>query len=388
MRKINGFSDFFRSFFGKKTADPQRVTYSIGGAYTIPATVQAEIAGEAMYICREFIAAAVEKCEIRTFLNGKEHFGEEYYRWNYEPNSYQTAAEFRNEFIHKLFTDTEVLIIPMGNQLIIADSFTKREYALKPMVFEEISRGDFSFERSYNTQDAIYLSLTAMGQDPEQMLRGITSTLNGTFSEAASKYAMEGGERGTFEYDNHAFGSDEEQADLQKLLDEDFRNYFRNKNAVLPIFAGTKYTPTKIDSGQKTSVVGDMKAILSQNIESCAQIYKIPAVLILGNVADTKDALDNMLTFCIDPLMKHLTERASAVLYGKNEILRGSRLTADTSAVKHFNVVDMADKMDKLIAASIMSVNEVRRRAGEPRLPFAWADEYSRTKNYETIGKE
>lgn len=385
---FQGFSDFFRSLFGKKNDNTGVTSYRIGGGYAVSPEIQAELQTAAMYICREYIASAVQKCEIRTFLGGKEVFGKEYYRWNYAPNTYQSAAEFRSELIHKLYRDMEVLILPVGEQLIIADNFTKTDYAMMPAIFTNVSRGDLSFNRSFTTEDAIYIPLSFGDRSIDSMIGGITSTLSTTFSDAAKKYSMEGGERGTFEYDNHAFGSDEDQEAIQKLLDEDFKTYFEHKNAVVPIFAGTKYTPTKITSSQNTSVVGDMEKVLDQCIKSSAQIHKIPSPLILGNVADTKSTVENFLSFCLDPLMIKITDPASAVLYGREGVLNGSKLVADTSRVRHFDVIAEAEKMDKLIAASIMSVNEVRRKAGEPILPYKWANEFSRTKNYETIGKD
>ena len=86
-----------------------------------------------------------------------------------------------------------------------------------------------------------------------------------------------------------------------------------------------------------------------------AQSYKIPPALILGEVADTKTAVDNLLTFCIDPLLDMITEAMNAVRYGKR------------------------------VSARIYNTNEIRRKIGEPKINEPWADEYVMTKNYEAV---
>jgi phage portal protein BeeE len=40
------------------------------------------------------VANAVSKCEFKTFLNGKEDKGKEYYLWNIEPNKNQNSSDF------------------------------------------------------------------------------------------------------------------------------------------------------------------------------------------------------------------------------------------------------------------------------------------------------
>ena len=101
-----GLKELLGSVFGTKTADPVRkeVTVAGGGTY-VPADMNAQLKRLAWNICVDYIASAVAKCEFRTFLEGKEVRGEEYYLWNVAPNANQTSTEFWREVIFRLYRD-------------------------------------------------------------------------------------------------------------------------------------------------------------------------------------------------------------------------------------------------------------------------------------------
>lgn len=383
-----GLKEFIDGVFKKQTADPARQEIQVNGASYVPANAKLQVQMQkiALHLCKDYIASAVGKCEIRTFLKGKEIFGDEYYLWNYAPNNNQTSTEFWREVIYKLYDETEVLIVPVGGSLIIADDFSKTEYAILPAEFTKISRGSLTLNNTYNSTTAIYLTLPE-NMRPETLLNGVTGLLNSTLSEAVEKYRLEGGERGTYEYDALEMEDENFKKVIEHTLNEDFKTYFSNRNAVIPIYRGTKYSPVMNTSGQKTSIVNDISSLLDQSITTVAQALKIPPVLILGGVADSKTAVENFLTFCIDPLMDMITEGINSVRYGR-QVLNGSYVTADTSYIRHTDAMSIAGEIDKLKAAGIFSSNEIRRKIGEPRINEKWADEYTLTKNYEYTNTE
>lgn len=379
-----GLRELLGSVFKSKTADPMRseIVVTGGGTY-VPAEMNVQLRRMALNICMDYIASAVSKCEFRTFLRGKEVFGEEYYLWNVAPNANQTSTEFWREVVYRLYSDREALIVPIGGSLIIAEGFSKEERAVAPTIFTNVSRGTFSIGRPLTSETAIYLSLPGE-LSPGTLTAGVTDLLEETLSEAVDKYRHEGGEKGTYEYDADRMGDKEYNAAVNQALNEDFKEYYSAKSAVLPIYAGTKYTQFTNSSGQKTSIVGDINSLIKQAIEVMAQSLKLAPALVLGNVADTKTAVDNTLTFCIDPLLNMITESINSVRYGK-AVLEGSYIQADTSCIKHLDALSIAGDLDKLKSAGLFNTNEIRRKVGEPRINKPWADEYSLTKNYENI---
>lgn len=378
-----GLKEIFGGIFGQKTADPARTEYTVaGGATYAPVSGGAvELQRIAVTLCKDYIASAISKCEMRTFLHGKEIFGDEYYLWNVRPNPNQTSTEFWREVIYRLYDENEVLIVPVNNSMLIADGFAKKEYVLYPTVFTGISRGTLTLDGTYNSSTAIYLTLSE-NMRPQSLTNGVTGLLNDTLETAVKKYKLDGGEHGTFEMSAVPMGDDDERKETERQINEMFKNYFSSENAVLTLNNGEKYTPSYRSNGQKTSIVNDITVLLEQAVITTAQAYKIPPALILGTVADTKTAVSNLLTFCIDPLLDMITEAINAVRYGK-EVLKGSYISADTSCIEHTDALNIAGNLDKLKGAGLFSTNEIRRKIGEPKINEKWADEYTLTKNYE-----
>lgn len=382
-----GFGDFIKSLFSsvevQQENDPARRSVRIGGNTYTPVQAKEYMNRLAWYICKDYIASAVSKVEMRTFLRGREVFGEEYYRWNYKPNVNQTSTEFWIEAVNKYYENGELLIIPIDRQLIIADSWNREEYTLKPAVYKNVVCKTLTFDRWFTGDEVMYFR-TPDGLTLRPMIAGVADLIDGTLSEAADKYRLEGGERGTLTIDSMQTGSNDDNDELEEILNEDFEAYFQSKNAVVPLFEGMEYKPVTNPNGQKTSIVNDIQSLLHQSIEVVAQAVKIPPVLIIGNVADSKTAVQNFLSFCIDPFMNMIAEGANACLYGQN-VLKGSCISPDSSCIEHADIFSLAEKVDKLIAASVLNVNEVRRKVGEPQIPEDWANEYTRTKNYEAV---
>lgn len=115
-----------------------------------------------------------------------------------------------------------------------------------------------------------------------------------------------------------------------------------------------------------------------------AQALRVPPALLLGEVADTGMVVQNLLTFCIDPLLDNITEAANAVMYGKG-VIEGNFLQADSTCIEHIDIFKAGSNIDKIHSNSILSVNEIRRKIGEPRINESWADGYIQTKNYDVI---
>ncbi len=106
------------------------------------------------------IANAVSKCEFKTYINGKEIKGREYYLWNIEPNKNQNSSGFIHKWLSQLYRHNEALIIENNGQLLVADSFTRAPYALYDDVFTQVTVGDFTFSRSFVQSEVLYFKLS------------------------------------------------------------------------------------------------------------------------------------------------------------------------------------------------------------------------------------
>ena len=386
-----GLGDFFKNLVGgSKSQNNNGVVYRtvrVGDDSYTPVDVNGEIMRTAMQIGVDYIASAVGKCEIRTFINNKEVRGDDWYLWNVRPNKNQTSTQFWSEVVHKLYFNKEVLILPINKQLIIADSFSKEVRAIAPTIFTGISRDSFAFNGSYTTENAIYLNIEN-NANTTSLSTSLGSVLDEMLKITCKHYYNEGGEHGAFYYDTSQIGTKEDEDNLNRILNEDFDAYFNSKNAVLPLYDGMRYEQMVAKgSSQKTSYVNDMSTIIREAYTRMAQALRVPPALLLGEVTDVNGVTKSLLTFAVDPLLDYICEAANAVMYGRG-ILEGNFLQADSSCIEHIDIFSSGGNIDKIHSNSILSVNEIRRKVGEPRIEEAWADSYIQTKNYETIEKK
>lgn len=347
----------------------------------------------------DLIAGALSKCEMRTFQRGKEIFGEEYYRWNFEPNRNQNASEFRHRLVSDLIRTGSCLVIQDATgQLLIADSWHRRQYAMLPDRFENVTvaagtEGAFTFNRTFRAEDVMLFRLQ------NQRLTALLETLNAEYAEllesAAAKFQRSAGEHGVLKIDAPALnrqygvkpdGSPRTFQDVQnEMMTKQFSNYFRSPNAVMTLFEGFSYESKGSDGSRKsTSNVKDIRDLNAEIYDRVANALLISPQLLRGTVADTKEAESFTISFGIEPFAVTIEREANRKLNGR-DVLEGTKFLVDTSTIRHQDIWTAASASDKLRAAGIFSPNELRRKVGEPAIDAPWANEYVLTKNYETI---
>ena len=111
----------------------------------------------------------------------------------------------------------------------------------------------------------------------------------------------------------------------------------------------------------------------------------MPPALLRGDVQDTSKAIDQLLTFCIDPLCDMLQEEINRKRNGYEGFIRGTYLKIDTSTIKHIDLFDVATAIDKLIGSGAFCINDIRKAAGQEPINEDWANQHWMTKNYETV---
>lgn len=335
----------------------------------------------AINVAISLIAGAVSKCEFRTFQNFQEVFGDEYYLWNVEPNRNQNSSQFLQEMIHKLLYENECLILDVGGKLIVADGFYQEEYAVNANRFSRVHKNNFTFSKTFSMDEVMYLKLNndSIKDLFSELCRGYEK-LSG---EAIEKYIKSGGNKGILKISSIAKGKPDFEENYKKLMNDYFSTYFNGKNAVLPLFEGYDFTQPAGDGTKKsTSEIDDIRKITDAAFEKVGQAFKIPPALMRGDIADVENATDNMLTFAIDPLCDMIQEEANRKRYGK-DVLKGDYLMIDTNCIKHIDIFQKAEQVDKLISSSMYCVDELRRKARDAELRTGFAKKYFITKNYE-----
>ncbi|GAB6169689.1 phage portal protein [Clostridium carnis] len=371
--------DWFRDFFGDK-----EVIYLDEKIASLSTRIAIE--EFAINIAINLIAGSISKCEFQTYMNGKKTKGDEYYIWNIEPNKNQNSTEFIQELITKLLYKNECLVIEHNGQLVIADSFNQKEYAVVENIFEDITRKDFTFQRTYRMSEVLYFKYN--NKNTKSLFSNLMSNYNDLLELAIKKYKRSGGRKGVVELESIIKGDENRKKEIEDMFQRKFKNYFEAENAVLDLPKGVKYEEKNGDGNRKsTSDMVDIQNLIKEAFQRAAQAFKIPPPLLNGDIAGVQGVTDNYLTFSIDPIVDLLSEEANRKRYGKKAYLNGSYLKIDTTCIKHIDIFSIAEKIDKLISSGMYSIDELLEKIGDTPLNTEWSVKHWITKNYSEITK-
>lgn len=328
------------------------------------------------------IANAVSKCEFKTYVKGKETQGAEYYLWNVSPNKNQNSSGFIHKLIAKLYQENECLVVEQNGQLLIADSFMQTEYALYDTVFSQVTVGNFTFTRTFTQSEVLYWKLS------EQNMRQVINSLYGTYSKlitySMKAYQKSRGTKGIFNYDTVPLVGTEERKIFDSLINEKFKKFMESGDAIIPLGKGQSYTD--IDSKTYASEsTRDIRALIDDISDFTAKSVGVPPALVRGDVQGISDVVDQLLTFCIDPLCDMLQEEINRKRIGQAEYLKGTKTVINTKTIKHIDLFNITAAIDKLISSGCFCVNDIRIAVGDEPINEEWANRHFITKNYATV---
>lgn len=373
-----------RLFRSREKPDTEQVkTEDITDQQVQEATAEVCIRELAFWTCLGKMGSMLAKCEFRTFLDGKEVFGDEYFLWNFEPNKNQSKAEFINKAIEKLYRENELLIVESNDgQIFVADRFETKKSTLYGNSYSHVTVDDYEFGRTFESKDVLHWKLNS--KNVNQILRSVYNSYSKLIEYTARSYLKSRGSRGILNISALAQAEKNFSEKLKTLMNDYFKSFFQSSNAVLPLYEGYKYE----DLGSKTYSEGtsrDIKALYDDIFDFTARGLSMPPSLAKGDVQDTSKAVDEMLTFCLDPLANFLQTEINRKRNGKYMVKKGTRLHIDTTKAKHIDMFDIATPADKLIGSGVFSINMILRAIGEPQIPEEWADAHMMTKNYSDI---
>lgn len=372
--------NYFRSVFGKKdavAAEFNSENYSTEQSFHLTEL--------ALFTAVDFIARSLAKCEFVTVNNNRESRKAEYYLWNYSPNKHQTKIEFFTQAVAKLIFDNELLIIETAdNQLLIADSFSRTEHALIDDSFSGITCRNFTYQRTFFESEVIYLQYNNFA------LKGLLADMCNTYEQlmlsAQERYNKAVGHKGILELENYSFGDENFAETYNKVLAKQFKAFYSNKNAVMPIFKGMKYSEPSTDAGKTTnSEINDIQKLKAEAYTIVGNALHIPPAILSGEASQLSDAMDCAIGNAIDPIANMFEQEITKKRFGANEFSKGNYLLIDTTTVRHIDAISQANNLDKSIASGVLTPAQAQKYCNMLSCSEAWAHIYYLTKNYQTI---
>ena len=339
----------------------------------------------AVQSCVNLIANAVSRSEFSTFEKGKEKKGENYYLFNIEPNPNKSASKFWRNVIHRLVYDNECLVIQQDGNFYVADSFTCARFAFKEYIYRDIVIDDYQLRNSYLESEVFHFELH--DEKIKNIIEGLYQSYATLIEASKAHYKRNNARRGTLEIPTNYPQTEKAQKELENLLTNRIKRFFEAEGgAVLPLSNGMKYEELASNIGVKGGVEGrDIRAFIDDIFDFVAIAFQVPPQLIKGNVVDTDKAVNNFLTFCVNPLAKLITDEINRKMYGKAAFLERTYIKLDTSRIRAVDITDIAGALDVLLRIGSYSIDDCLKTLGLEPLETEWSQARWITKNYERV---
>jgi len=337
----------------------------------------------ALETCMNFIGRTISQSEFR-FIKDKQRIRDDWdYLLNVRPNTDQSAAEFWQQVTHTLISKNEVLVILSDtNDLLIADSFTRNEYAVYADTFKDVTVKEYTFRRTFQMDEVIYM--TYNNEKLSRFMDGMFDDYSELHGRMLEVQKLSNQIRGTVELDASQSLDEEQTKKLQKFIDRLFTAFKKNVIALVPQLKGFIYK--EVSSGDHNGKsVEELSKLKRDLLNSVANILGIPTSLIQGDMADYETAIKAYIKFCANPLIKKIKDELNAKLISKSDYMSGKRL--EIHGIAEMNPLELATAVDKLRASGVYNGNEIRIKLGDEPVDNASLEEYVLTKNYEKSSK-
>lgn len=348
----------------------------------------------AQQVVAELYGSLLSKCEFKTYVNNELKKGDNYYKFNFEPNPNQSSSEFLKQLAYQLITKCEALIIQTSNgNFYVADSYVKGNRQLDETWFSDVvidlyncpDVSPYQLQGTFKGENAIFIKYT--NKEAINLMMRMNTMYNDLIENVKSsgsnklKYllkvdttAMNGTDINYNEY-------------LQRLTNQDFDKLVSENNTILPLLNGFDLSilnPSNNNSQNATMASKNISEMMDDVLSLVGKVYNVPKSFMTGSFEEND--MDYFLTFALDPFAELIGESINRKFYSKRNVLQGTYLTVDTKKVKHFDILSVASAINKLISSGVYSINEVREMLDEKPIEASIGDTYWITRNYAVVG--
>lgn len=382
MVKIN-FIEFVKDFLNPKT--------KIGGKNIVEdididlSNIKSQIYFKelALYTAISYIANAISKCEIKTFVKGKEVKEEEYFVLNYSANLNENSSLFWHKVIEKIFYSSKgeaLVIVGRDKKLYCADDYTVDELPMLGNRYRNIRIGTLSLDRSYRIDEVFLFRLENM--QVKKIIDGLHENYSEFLTCAIKNYKKSNSNKYKLNLDEVEAGDEKFNKIFETIIKEQLKSFIESEFSIYPEYSGQKLEDITPKNSSKDA--SDILSIKKDIFETTAQAIKIPQSLMLGNITNMKEVMNTFITNVIDPYAK-MIERELTRKEGYQSWKEGNYAKVDTSKINHIDILEVAEKLDKLISSGTTCIDETRALIDMEALNTDFSKTHFITKNYDTI---
>ena len=336
----------------------------------------------ALDTCASFLARTVSQAEFRVKENGQYTKNELYRRLNLRPNINQTASTFWQKLMYKLVYENECLIIKSdSDDLLIADAFTRREYAVKEDVFSQVTVNGFTFPGTFVQSEVLHIKYANERLSP--LIDALYTDYGELFGRILNSQKRKSQIRSTVNIDAVTSKSEQGMKDVQDFIDRMYNSFSEKDIAVVPQMPGFEYKEHFSGGGIAVQSVDEINKVTDGFFDQVATALGIPLPLIRGDMADVEKVTKNYMMYTIKPLIKKISDEINAKFVEPQDYLKGDIVTVKVPS--YLDIFDLANAIDKLRSSGVFNGNEIRVELGEDEVDMPEMYKYYITKNYAEI---
>lgn len=327
------------------------------------------------------IANAIAKCEIKVYKKNKEIKDKDYYTLNISPNKNENSSQLWHKAIEKMVYDNESIIIEINYNLYCADSYSVDEYPILGNLYKGVVIGNIQLNKTFKSDEILRLKLN--NSHIKHLIDGLYEQYGELMSYAAKNYKKSNGTKYKLILDQVKASDEKFQETYREVIQKQLKSFIENENAVYPQYKGYDLQDVSPTANKDSS---DFRNLRKEMFEIVAQAFQIPVSLMLGNITNINDIVKIFLTFCIDPIADMISEeitRKTSIDY--DNWAKGNYVKVDTSTINHIDILDVAEKVDKLIASGPLCIDDIRELLGMQPLNTEFSRQHWITKNYDTV---
>lgn len=353
----------------------------------VSAGIEYQLRELSFWVCVNMVANCMGRCEFRTFQDGKEVRGREYYRWNFSPNTNQNSTMFLHKLVANLYQDNEALILEgkIGKDgvlpLYVADDWEEPEdWPERQHEYKGVRVGTFTYQYPFREHEVMHLKLNHANMKP--VIDGIYQSYYRLVAAAMKYYEYGHGQHWKVHVGQIAQNEQGWAEKFQEMIKKQVKPFLEDGYGVLPEFDGYTYTSINPSAVNDST---DVRQLTEFVFDFTARGFLIPAVLVNGKIEGTENAHSRFMTNVIDPICDQIGEEATRKIYGYSGWSRGDCLRVDSSAIQHFDIFANAPNVEKLVGSGAFTINDVLRAASQPIIDEPWANEHFLTKNIASL---
>ena len=329
------------------------------------------------------IANAIAKCEIKVYQNNQEVKNKDYYAFNISPNANENSSQLWHKAIEKMIYDKDdSIIVELDDKLYCVDSYSVEEYPILGNLYKGVTIGNLQLNKIFKSSEVLRLKLN--NTNIKRLIDGLYEQYGELLSYAAENYKKSNQTKYKLILEQIKANDENFQRTYEKVIKKQLKDFVESNNGVYVQYKGYDLQDVSPNGAAKDS--SDFRNLRKEMFEIVAQAFQIPVSLMLGNITNMNEIVKVFLTFCIDPIADMISEELTRKTCGDyDNWAKGNYIKVDTSTINHIDILDVAEKADKLIASGTCCIDEVRSIIGFDRLNTEFSQQHFITKNYDTV---